>query len=258
MKLTWFGTAGFQIETDQHTILIDPYFTRNPQARPKQSLQAADIHQADSIFISHGHFDHIYDVPEIATRTKARVYCGKEIEKTLAKKGLSPNQIQTVASDGQQFDCDGIGAQAFFSKHVVFDKWLLVRSLARINFRIRRYLPLVKEYPEGQVLSWRFTIDGKIIHHFGSAGSSLEELERLGQNPTDILLVPMQGHTFITRIAHRYVNLLQPKMVIPHHQDDFFPPVSMLVTTDQLVRRIHQTHPHTIVRVLAVNQAIEL
>ncbi len=258
MKLTWFGTAGFQIETDQHIILIDPYFTRNPQATPKQPLQASDINQGDMIFISHGHFDHIYDVPEIAAKTKARVYCGKEIEKTLVKKGLSPNLIQTVESDGQQFDFEGIGAQAFFSKHVVFDKWLLVRSLARINFRIQRYLPLLKEYPEGQVLSWRFSIDNKIIHHFGSGGSSYEELQQLGRNPTDILLVPMQGHTFITRIAHQYVNFLQPKMVIPHHQDDFFPPVSMQVSTDQLVRRIHQTHPQTIVHILEMNQVIEL
>jgi L-ascorbate metabolism protein UlaG (beta-lactamase superfamily) len=29
MELTWFGTAGFSIATGKHTILIDPYLSRN-------------------------------------------------------------------------------------------------------------------------------------------------------------------------------------------------------------------------------------
>ncbi len=258
MKLTWFGTAGFRLETGNHIILIDPYFTRNPQATPRQSVSAADIKKADLIFISHGHFDHIYDVPEIAANTNAQVYCGRQIENTLIGKGLNPDQIQVVESDGQNFDFNGINARAFFSKHVIFDKWLLIRTLLRINFRIRRYLPLMNEYPEGQVLSWRFSAEDKIIHHFGSGGSTCEELERVSQSPTDILLVPMQGHTFITRIAHQYVEFLRPKMVIPHHQDDFYPPVSMQISTDKLENLVRQTHPDTSIRVMELNQTIEI
>ena len=258
MKLTWFGTAGFQIKTDQFTILIDPYFTRNPQATPKQPRQTTDINQADLIFISHGHFDHIYDVPEIASQTKAKVYCGEGIDTSLTNMGLNTDQIQVVNSDGQRFNFNGLDAQAFFSKHVVFDKWLLMRTLLRINFRIRRYLPLMHDYPEGQVLSWRFIAEDKVIHHFGSAGSSCEELERLAQKPTDILLVPMQGHTFIARIAHQYVKFLQPKMVIPHHQDDFYPPVSMQISTEKLEHLVRQSHPDTEFRILGMNQTIIL
>jgi L-ascorbate metabolism protein UlaG (beta-lactamase superfamily) len=164
MKLAWMGTAGFCLDTTQNTILIDPYLTRNQNAVPRQKLKVEDIDTGDLIFISHGHFDHIYDVPVIASKTKAMVYCGEGIDITL-----------------------------------------------------------VREYPEGQVLSWRFIIEGKMIHHFGSGGSTVEELQRLGRQPTDILLVPMQGHTHIADIAHDYVKALQPKMVIPHHQDDFPP-----------------------------------
>ena len=48
----------------------------------------ADIEGVDLIFISHGHFDLIYDVPEIALNTKVMVYCGRGIDGTLIQKGL--------------------------------------------------------------------------------------------------------------------------------------------------------------------------
>ena len=258
MKLTWLGTAGFRLDTDKHSILIDPYLTRNPKAVPKKKLKASGIKDTDMIFISHGHFDHIYDVPEIASKTNAMVYCGKGIEETLCQKGLSKDQVRCVTSDGESFTFDGLGTQAFFSKHVKFDKWLLIKTLVRINIRIPKYLPLLREYPEGQVLSWRFIIEGKVIHHFGSGGSTPEELERLSKQKTDILLVPMQGHTRITRIAHNYVKALRPEMVLPHHQDNFFTPISTMVITQKLTELVKQTHPDTLIKILKINETVEL
>jgi L-ascorbate metabolism protein UlaG (beta-lactamase superfamily) len=258
MKLTWFGTAGFRIETRGYTVLIDPYFTRNEYASPQQSMLPSDIEKADLIFISHGHFDHIYDVPEIASKTKALVYCGKGIDSTLIQKGLKKDQIRCVKSDGEAIRFDGLEARAYYSEHIRFDRWLLIKTLARINFRLSAYLPLIREYPEGQVLSWRFIIDGKVIHHFGSAGSTPAELERIGKQPTDILLVPMQGHTLIDRIAHKYVQTLHPKMVIPHHQDNFFPPISTMINTKTFTERVRQTNPDTATKTLELNEIVEL
>jgi hypothetical protein len=35
------------------------------------------------------------------------------------------------------------------------------------------------------------------MHHWGGAGATTEELERLSRKPLDMLLVPLQGHTNI-------------------------------------------------------------
>ncbi len=99
MKLTWFGTAGFRIESGEHTLLIDPYFTRNTRAIPRQTLKASDIRTADLILLTHGHFDHIYDVPEIASNTNATVYCGRGVDQTLINKGLTAKHIRRVKTD---------------------------------------------------------------------------------------------------------------------------------------------------------------
>jgi L-ascorbate metabolism protein UlaG (beta-lactamase superfamily) len=256
MELTWFGTAGFKIRTDTCTILIDPYFSRNHKANPKQSLKSSDIQDGDVILISHGHFDHIYDVPAVAANTGAKVYCGKGIAKPLIRNGMESGQIHEVISDGENFDLNGIQAQAFFSRHVKFDRWLIFKTLVRVNFRLPRYLPLMREYPEGQVLSWRLNVEGKAIHHFGSAGSTSDELARLSSQSTDILLVPLQGHSAITRIAHKYVEALQPDVVVPHHQDSFFPPISVLVDPQPLADMVKQTHPDVEIKILEINETV--
>jgi L-ascorbate metabolism protein UlaG (beta-lactamase superfamily) len=256
MELTWFGTAGFRIKTGGHTVLIDPYLSRNANAQPEQPLKPDDIKDGELIFISHGHFDHILDVPEIAAKTEAKIYCGKGIDDTLIDKGVNQELVRCVTSDDEKVEFDGFEARAFYSQHVKFDRWLMLKTLAKVHVRLPRYLPLMREYPEGQVLSWRFNLEDKIIHHFGSAGSSPEELNRLARHPTDILLVPLQGHTHIVEIALNYVKALKPGVVIPHHQDNFFPPISSMVNVRPFADGVKQMAPNTEVLVLEMNQSI--
>ena len=258
MEITWFGTAGFRIKTDKHTILIDPYFSRNDKAFPRQSLKPSDIQEGDVILITHGHFDHIFDVPTISANTGAKVFCGKGIGEVLIRNGMESGMIHEVNIDGEDFNFNGITAQAYFSRHVKFDRRLIFKTLARINFRLYRFMSLMREWPEGQVLSWRLNAEGKTIHHFGSAGSTSDELERLRNQPTDILLVPLQGHSNIIQIAHKYVTALQPKIVIPHHQDNFFPPVSTLVDPQPLVELVKQTNPDAEINILDINEPLRV
>jgi L-ascorbate metabolism protein UlaG (beta-lactamase superfamily) len=258
MEITWWGTASFRISTDKNVFLIDPYLSRNPAARPLQPLGPADVTDGDQIFLSHGHFDHVYDVPAMASRIGSAVYCSGLTADNLVRAGLKPDQVHAVPYDNFTCNFNGYRAQAFFSRHVRFDLRLILRTLARINFRLFRYRPLQRNYPAGQVLSWRFIIDGFAVHHFGSAGSSEEELAKIAQQHTDLLLVPLQGHTRICDIALKYVDILQPDLVIPNHQDDFYPPISMEVDIDPFVKGVGKKCPNTEVRVMALNETITL
>ena len=258
MELSWLGTAGFQIKTDKRVFLIDPYLSRNAAARPKQPLAPEDLSETDQIFVSHGHFDHIFDIPAIASQAGCKVYCCPVTARTLRQNGLRGDLIHEVQEDHYPVALEGFRARAFFSQHVKFDRRLLVKTLVRINFRIPRYLPLMKAYPVGQVLSWQFEIDGQILQHFGSAGSTPKELERLSGQKIDILFVPLQGHTRICDIALRYVQALKPRMVIPHHQDDFFPPISTYVDIRPFSMAVKRTCPHTEIRIMQINQTVTI
>lgn len=258
MELTWWGTAGFQVKTGDEVFLIDPYLTRNEAALPVQPLSPEDVTEGARIFITHGHFDHVEDVGTIAARTGAEVYCCPVAGDTVKRNGAPPEQVRPVLSDGLSYDFGEYQAQAFYSSHVVFDKMLILKTLLRANVKFFGLAPLMKEYPKGQVLSWRFTVEGKTLHHFGSGGSPEEELDRLAQQHTDILFVPLQGHTHICEIALNYVKKMKPDTVIPHHQDDFYPPVSQMVNIGPFLDGVRRECPDTEIRVMEFNETITL
>jgi len=70
--------------------------------------------------------------------------------------------------------------------------------------------------------------------------------------------VALQGHTHICDIALEYVRIIKPRLVIPHHQDDFYPPISTAVDIRPFVMKVCESCPGTEVRVLAMNETIVL
>ncbi len=80
---TFLGHGTHQLEIDGKTIVIDPWFTNNPQA----SILADEVNP-DVILVSHGHGDHIGDAVPIAKRTGAQVISNFEIVNWLGAQGL--------------------------------------------------------------------------------------------------------------------------------------------------------------------------
>jgi L-ascorbate metabolism protein UlaG (beta-lactamase superfamily) len=84
MKLTYFGQSCFSINVSDKNILFDPFITPNELAK---DIDVNSI-EADYIFLSHGHGDHIADCVSIAKRTGAKVVCAFEIHEWLNKQGV--------------------------------------------------------------------------------------------------------------------------------------------------------------------------
>jgi L-ascorbate metabolism protein UlaG (beta-lactamase superfamily) len=86
MKFTYYGHSCFLIEVQGKKILFDPFISGNPLPEARK----IDIHkiEADYIFLSHGHSDHILDCVEIAQRTHAKVVTNFEIHEWLQKQGV--------------------------------------------------------------------------------------------------------------------------------------------------------------------------
>jgi L-ascorbate metabolism protein UlaG (beta-lactamase superfamily) len=262
--VTWYGTAGFRIETGRRVLLIDPYLSRNAEARPVLPFGPEGVTAGDEIFLSHSHFDHAADVPQIARQTGATVYCSAEAAAALRRRGVADEQL-VVVCDGDGFDFGVYRARCFHSAHVRFDLPLVVRTFLRAIPSIPSkmwLLPRLRYWPQGQVLSWRFALtaeNDRVVQHFGSAGCTEDELARLAAlGAPDVLLFPLQGHSRICQIATRAVAQLQPRVVIPHHHDDFFPPISQAVDIAPFVRAVGGLSPPVEVVVLPVGESLVL
>ena len=96
-SLTWLGHASWQLQTAEHTILVDPFLDDSPTA----PVKAAGV-KADYILVSHGHYDHIADAAKIANRTGAAVVSNYEITTWLAKNHQVKNTIGGNLGGGVQ------------------------------------------------------------------------------------------------------------------------------------------------------------
>jgi len=88
MKFTYYGHACFSVTAGGKTLLFDPFVTPNELARAID----VDAIEADYIFVSHAHYDHIADAARIATRTGAKVLAGYELHAWFNKNGVANTQ----------------------------------------------------------------------------------------------------------------------------------------------------------------------
>ena len=97
IQITWLGHATFEIQFESGEVLVlDPWITGNP-AYPA----GYEIKKADAIAISHGHFDHMADLVELAKKFGSKVIGIFEIATWAGSKGVK----NTVAvNKGGTFD----------------------------------------------------------------------------------------------------------------------------------------------------------
>lgn len=84
MHLTYYGHSCFLLETGGSRVLFDPFIRPNPLAKDVE----VDKIEADYIFLSHGHGDHVADVAEIGQRTGAELLGMVETVSWFGQKGL--------------------------------------------------------------------------------------------------------------------------------------------------------------------------
>ena len=237
-RFRWLGAAGFELQLGSVQLLIDPYLSRSQEARPLLDLRLEDL-DADAIFLTHGHFDHAYDAPALAQHTGAPVYASIPVCGALHDIGVPARQLHRLVA-GRICSVREVTILAIPARHVRFDLPLLWRGLRRVDGQLFRVLRQLSAYPKGDVLGYQFTIGGRTAVHFGSAGWYREAIDQLC---CDVALVPLQGRSDIHKVATRMVELLRPKRVIPHHHDDFFPPISERVDVGPFFELVHKRMP---------------
>ena len=140
------------------------------------------------------------------------------------------------------------------ARHVAFDARLVLSTL----WRCLPHLPELarlgsSHYPCGQALGWYVEVEGKRLFHLGSACLP-QDLEA----EVDVFMVPVQGRTDICAVAADLVGRVRPSVVIPHHHDDFYPPLSRFVDLAPFEAELARRGIGAQARVPAINGLLEL
>ena len=98
-ELTWYGHAAFKIKTPSgKVLLIDPWLANPANKNGKEDL--AKLDRADLILVTHGHFDHVGNAPEIAAKTGARLVTTFDLGKGVITYGGYPKEQMGFDTQG--------------------------------------------------------------------------------------------------------------------------------------------------------------
>ena len=88
IEVLWLGHSTFRItSTTGKVIVIDPFLKKNPRT-PAKYKDLAAFGKVDLILVTHGHPDHVSDLPELASLTGAMVVTPYELGNNLVALGL--------------------------------------------------------------------------------------------------------------------------------------------------------------------------
>lgn len=192
MKLTYFGHSAFQIETGEHTLLIDPFISGNPHTE----VDPATV-KADYILLTHGHGDHYGDTEIIARANDATVICNYELAMYVGTKGLTTHAMH-------------IGGGYDFP----FGYAKLMPALHGSALPDENGLPIYLGPAGGFLLC----LGNKTLYHLGDTGLFGDLRLIASLHSIDIAMVPIGGNfTMGPECALKAVEMLTPGVVIPIH-----------------------------------------
>ena len=232
MKLTWFTTAAFTLRSGETTLAFDP-FLGLPLGQRWPDLSGAAFREASAVFVTHGHFDHILELPALLAGSEAPVYATATPCRTFEKQGVGPDRLRTIRP-GATVTVGPFQVQAYQGRHCTFDGLLVRQTL--FSRRLWKHLPrgirlayYSKAYPEqGETLFYEVRADEKRLQVMGSLGLDPAVLYPTG---ADALILPYQGRSDLVTYGWPLVDRLKPRAVYLDHYDDSFPPLTAAIDT---------------------------
>lgn len=237
MKTRWLGTATVEIIDNTTHLLIDPYYQKNNKTQNQLLTQA--IQKANAILITHPHLDHFSDIKTIVKLTNCPIYVSqKGIETT--KKLHVPTKTLHAIHPNETLTLDTLTIKAFSSRHIAFDKPLILTTIQRslkpknlINALKLGYQNIQFSITDKDIYAYEITNKTTNIFLMGSA--NLDENTSYPEN-IDYLFYPFQGRSDINEYSVPLINRLHPSHILLTHYDDAFPPISSRVQTKDFIK----------------------
>lgn len=213
----WPGVAGIELRVNKKILVIDPFFTRPPARRlwfgrvsPNRELIAEKMPDCDYVLVTHAHYDHLMDVPDIVRNTSAIALGSPNTCQLLAVCGVPQQQIREIKV-GDHLTLGSFRVRVLPAQHIRTPGFLpgplppnLQPPLRLRDYRMDRCFSFLIEVGGLRLLDW--------------CGIRSEPAP-----PADVLFVaPYGANSFYKALLHA----TRPRLVVPVHWENFFRPLS--------------------------------
>lgn len=214
IEVQWLGQAAFKITTvSGKVIVIDPWLRTNPKTPPEYKDLGA-LGKVDLVLVTHGHFDHVADAPDLVTLNKARFIAPPGLLDSLTSVGavsadltVRMNKSGISTPIGPEIKINMVRAE-HSSEYVWTDP----------KTKQRQTLPGGE--PVGYVIELE---NGFKIYHMGDTGL-FGDMRFIGEfYKPDLVLLPIGGNFTINPQLGAYAirEMIKPRFAVPMHYGTF-------------------------------------
>ncbi|MDX6660725.1 MAG: hypothetical protein QOJ55_1547 [Solirubrobacteraceae bacterium] len=231
LSVQWLGVSGYRLDSDGHSLYIDPYVSRVPlrslvlrrPARPDPAAHARFLPppggKVVGVLVGHTHFDHAVDAPAVAQRFGCLAYGSASLAALMRLHGLG--ELAVEVEPYRTYELGPFEVSFVPSAHsklllgvaVPFDGELTCDHLDGLA---------PSAYRCGQVWGIHIAVAGITLYHQGSANLVDDAIRHSG---IDVFLAGVAGRSFTDAYWARILPKLDPRIVVPTHYDDFFRPL---------------------------------
>ncbi len=203
MKLTCLGHNCWQLDTAEHTVLLDPFLDASPTAPCK-----AEEVRADCVLVSHGHFDHVGDAVSIVERTGATLLANFELVEWFKKQGVSEEQLLPMNLGGE-----------------VELPW------GKVQMTLAHHSSSLPDGScGGSPCGFLLQVEGKRIY-FACDTALFLDMKLIGAGGLDLAVLPIGDQfTMGPDASLEAIRLLNPQQVLPCHYNTW-PPIEQEVAS---------------------------
>ncbi len=231
LELEWLGVAGYRLTYEGQTIYVDPYVSRvtlGGLLRGRTSLADTALHdrwlrpveKVIGVLVGHTHFDHAIDVPAICARHRCSAYGSSSLTQLMRLHGQHEQAVQVTSHVPLELGpftvtfVPSLHSKLLLGYRVPSDGELTCEHLDALS---------PTAYKCGQVWAIHIEVAGTTFYHQGSANLIEEEIRHRG---VDVFLAGIAGRRFTDDYWQRILTVLEPRVVLASHFDDFFRPLS--------------------------------
>jgi len=210
-EVLWLGQAAVRITTPGgKVIMIDPWLRTNPKT-PASFKNLEALGKVDVVLVTHGHFDHVADAPDLAKMHKVPMYGPAGLNQTMSTLGILPTELSPRFGKGGTITPFGPNSVKITATRAEHSSEFAYKNPATTKDEVH-----VGGEPVGFIIEME---NGFRIYHMGDTGL-FGDMKFIGEYyKPDLVLIPIGGHFVMSPADAAYAvkNYLKPKFALPIH-----------------------------------------